>query len=55
VINVVASAVHPIERPGASLAEVHEIEPSDRRATGNAISDLDAVLPAANSFGRRGR
>ena len=55
VVNVVASAVRRIERPDAPLAEVHEIEPMRERETGHAVSDLDAVLPAAHSFGRRGR
>jgi hypothetical protein len=47
--------VRPIERPDRPLADVREIEPSPARETGRAISDLDAVLPAAHSFGRRGR
>jgi error-prone DNA polymerase len=55
VVNVVASAVDGIERPDAPLADVHTIEPSPARGTGRAIGDLDAVLPAAHSFGRRGR
>ena len=59
VINVVASAVRPIERPDVPLADVHTIEPSRARETGrdggHEISDLDAVLPVAHSFGRRGR
>ena len=59
VINVVASAVRPIERPDVPLADVHTIEPSRSRETGrdggHEISDLDAVLPVAHSFGRRGR
>jgi len=55
VVNVVASAVRRIERPDVPLAEVHTIEPSPARETGREIGDLDAVLPAAHSFGRRGR
>jgi error-prone DNA polymerase len=55
VINVVAAAVRPLERPEGHLADVRQIEPSPARETGRAISDLDAVLPAAHSFGRRGR
>jgi error-prone DNA polymerase len=59
VVNVVASAVRPIERPDVPLADVHTIEPSRTRETGRdggrEISDLDAVLPVAHSFGRRGR
>ena len=56
VINVVAASVRQIERPDAPLAEVRTIEPSpgagDRQGQ---LSDLDAVLPIAHSFGRRGR
>jgi error-prone DNA polymerase len=55
VVNVVASAVRRIERPDAPLARVHPIEPDPRRETGREIGDLDAVLPVAHSFGRRGR
>ncbi|MCB0877106.1 MAG: error-prone DNA polymerase [Solirubrobacterales bacterium] len=55
VVNVVASAVHRIERPDAPLARVRTIEPSPAQETGRQVSDLDAVLPAAHSFGRRGR
>jgi len=55
VVNLVASAVRRIERPDAPLAAVHTIEPSPPRETGREIGDLDAVLPAAHSFGRRGR
>ena len=54
-INIVASAVQRIERPDAPLAEVTD----DRVAVtgsepGAALADLDAVLPAVHSFGRRG-
>ena len=55
VINVVAGSVRQIERPDAPLAEVRTIEPSPSHETGKDLSDLDAVLPAAHSFGRRGR
>ena len=55
VVNVVASAVRRIERPDAPLARVHSIEPDPQRETGRDIGDLDAVLPVAHSFGRRGR
>ena len=57
VINVVAFTVHQIERPDIPLADVHTIERSSER-TAQAprdLSDLDAVLPIAHSFGRRGR
>jgi len=55
VVNVVASAIRRVERPDVRPAEVHTIEPSPSRETGRAIGDLDAVLPGAHSFGRRGR
>jgi error-prone DNA polymerase len=55
VINVVASSVSQLERPDAPLAEVRSIEPSPARETGGRVADLGAVLPAAHSFGRRGR
>ncbi|KAA0270325.1 MAG: DNA polymerase III subunit alpha [Acidobacteria bacterium] len=54
VVNVVAEAVRPIEPPDGRLADVHPIDASPARGRG-AVSDLDAVLPAAHSFGRRGR
>jgi error-prone DNA polymerase len=55
VINVLASSVAQLERPDLPVAEVRNIEPSPARETGGRIADLDAVLPAAHSFGRRGR
>ena len=62
VINVLAASVRGIERPDAPLADVRTIEPSAAAETGRSgrsgsrdLSDLDAVLPAAHSFGRRGR
>jgi error-prone DNA polymerase len=55
VINVLASSVSRLERPDAPLAEVRSIEPSPARETGGRVADLGAVLPAAHSFGRRGR
>ncbi len=54
VINVVAAGVERLERPDAPLAEVRSIEPDARRETGTIHADLDAVLPAAHSPGRRG-
>ncbi len=55
VVNVVAAAVRRIERPDVPLAQVHSIEPEPGRETGRDLGDLDAVLPHAHSFGRRGR
>jgi error-prone DNA polymerase len=70
-MNVVADGVRHLERPELPLAEVRPIEPPSSRETGRPdprreerrqaaargaeMADLDAVLPAAHSFGRRGR
>ena len=64
-INVLASTLAPLSRPDMPVADVRHIEPPPERETGRAerdgvpeqreLSDLDAVLPAAHSFGRRGR
>jgi error-prone DNA polymerase len=55
VVNVVADRLRELERPDLPLAEVRAIEPPVDRETGRRIADLGAVLPAAHSFGRRGR
>jgi error-prone DNA polymerase len=62
VMNVVASSVQPLLTPDEVQAEVRHIEPSAERETGRAgndarapAGDLAAVMPAAHSFGRRGR
>jgi error-prone DNA polymerase len=66
VINVVASAVHPLATPDQPPAKVRHIEPPAERETGRRSRDaaaapdaraaeLAAVAPAAHSFGRRGR
>jgi error-prone DNA polymerase len=66
VVNVVASAVHPLATPDQPRADVRDIgataEPeAGGRATGERseadarTADLAAVAPAAHSFGRRGR
>jgi len=56
-MNLVASALRTLERPDLPRAEVRHIEPPAERETGRdaALSDLAAALPAAHSFGRRGR
>jgi error-prone DNA polymerase len=62
-LNVVASGLASLARPDLPAAEVRHIEPPAERESGRsreqeaqaAISDLGAVLPAAHSFGRRGR
>jgi error-prone DNA polymerase len=64
VMNVVASSVRPLLAPDGVRADVKHIEPSVERETGRAGdggrrgqdgADLAAVMPAAHSFGRRGR
>jgi error-prone DNA polymerase len=65
VMNVVASAVRPLLVPDAVRADVRHIEPPTERETGRRArgtpdagqdaADLAAVMPAAHSFGRRGR
>ncbi len=62
VINIVAERLFALERPDLPLADVRTIEPETSRETGRVqgdsgqrITDLGAVLPAAHSFGRRGR
>jgi len=62
VVNVVASALDSLSRPDLPVAEIRHIEPPVDRETGrdagrsqDELSDLDAVMPAAHSFGRRGR
>jgi error-prone DNA polymerase len=67
-LNVVAGSLHQLERPDVPLADVRTIEPPRERETGRDeprtaaaaagggdVADLGAVLPAAHSFGRRGR
>jgi error-prone DNA polymerase len=65
-INVVASRLASLSRPDLPAADVRHIEPPVERETGRygeadagearaALSDLGAVMPAAHSFGRRGR
>jgi error-prone DNA polymerase len=64
-INVVATRLSPLSRPDLPVAEIRHIEPPRERETGRRdadagptereLHDLDAVLPAAHSFGRRGR
>jgi error-prone DNA polymerase len=55
VANILAESLPELERPDLPLAEIRHIEPPADRETGRSISDLKAVLPAAHSFGRRGR
>jgi error-prone DNA polymerase len=61
VMNVVASTVRTLLTPDAIRAEVRQIEPPVDRETGRTpaapadAAELAAVMPAAHSFGRRGR
>jgi error-prone DNA polymerase len=61
--NLVASHLEVLSRPDLPAAEVRHIEPPPGRETGRdvepysepSLADVGAVLPAAHSFGRRGR
>jgi error-prone DNA polymerase len=57
VINVVAERLSELQRPDLPLADVRPIEPPVERETGKSadVAELGSVLPAAHSFGRRGR
>jgi hypothetical protein len=55
---VVAATVGTLLTPDAIGAEVRQIEPPTERETGRTpaeAGELAAVMPAAHSFGRRGR
>ena len=65
-MNVVASSLRPLLTPDQPQADVKHIEPPAERETGRRDgrctgaspqegADLAAVMPAAHSFGRRGR
>jgi error-prone DNA polymerase len=59
--NLVASRLERLSRPDLPAAEVRQIEPPAERGRDPArdaeptLADLGAVMPAAHSFGRRGR
>jgi error-prone DNA polymerase len=55
VTNILCSSVRRLERPDMPLGEVRHIEPRRTWSTEQSEGDLRAVVPAANSFGRRGR
>ncbi|MFL5886114.1 MAG: OB-fold nucleic acid binding domain-containing protein, partial [Thermoleophilaceae bacterium] len=55
VTNVVVTGVHRLERPDVPVGEVRHIEPRRTWSTEEDANDLRAVVPAAHSFGRRGR
>src|SRR3954468_8074418 len=52
--NVLCSSVRRLERPDMPLGEVRHIEPRRVWSNDEDAGDLRAVVPAANSFGRRG-
>ncbi|MDQ3936637.1 MAG: error-prone DNA polymerase, partial [Actinomycetota bacterium] len=54
VTNVVATAVHRLERPDLPAGEIRHIEPRRAWSTDEDAGDLRAVVPTAHSFGRRG-
>ena len=61
--NLVAARLDVLSRPDLPAADVRHIEPPPGRETGRGVephadpslADVGAVLPAAHSFGRRGR
>jgi error-prone DNA polymerase len=57
--NLVAARLEVLSRPDMPAADVRHIEPPPGRETGRdaepTLADLGAVMPAAHSFGRRGR
>jgi hypothetical protein len=55
VTNVLVGRLAQIARLDLPGAEVRQIEPPPGRETGRDAGELGAVLPAAHSFGRRGR
>ena len=55
VTNIVVTAVRRLERPDVPVGEVRHIEPRRTWSTEEDANDLRAVVPAAHSFGRRGR
>jgi error-prone DNA polymerase len=52
--NVLCSSVRRLERPDVPLGEVRNIEPRRVWSNDESAGDLRAVVPVANSFGRRG-
>ena len=54
VINIVVSAIERLDRRDLPTGEVRHIEPQRTWSTEEAPGDLRAVVPGANSFGRRG-
>jgi error-prone DNA polymerase len=52
--NVLCSSVRRLERPDLPLGEVRNIEPRRVWSNDESAGDLRAVVPMANSFGRRG-
>ena len=54
-MNVVVDRIERLERPDLPRAEIKHIEPRRSWSTETQEeADLRAVVPAANSFGRRG-
>jgi error-prone DNA polymerase len=54
VTNVLVTSVRRLERPDLPLGQVRHIEPRRTWSNEESAGDLRAVVPAANSFGRRG-
>jgi error-prone DNA polymerase len=54
-VNVLVDKVERLERPDLPRAEIRHIEPRRTWSTEEREDDLRSVVPAAHSFGRRGR
>jgi len=55
VVNVVAERLRALEQLDLPRADVHPLEPVADRPADPRVVELGAALPAAHSFGRRGR
>jgi error-prone DNA polymerase len=54
-INVLVDRIERLDRPDMPQAEIRHIEPRRVWSNEESESDLRSVVPAAHSFGRRGR
>jgi error-prone DNA polymerase len=54
-VNVLVDKIERLDRPDLPKAEVRHIEPRRIWSTDEREGDLRSVVPAAHSFGRRGR
>jgi hypothetical protein len=54
-VNVLVDVVERLDRPDMPRAEIRHIEPRRIWSNEEREDDLRSVVPAAHSFGRRGR